>query len=245
MKVALFLPCYINQFYPQVGKATWQLLLELGCDLDYPMNQSCCGQPMGNSGHEHDSVAAARHFVDVFAPYDAIVAPSGSCTHFVRDHYDFLPQSDAVRHVRAHTYELTEFLISVIQKYPEDARFPYRVGVHNSCHAHRGLGIGSQSELNLPKQPKNIEFLLEKVSGIELIKLERSDECCGFGGTFAVFEEAVSVQMGINRIEDHKKNGAEVITGVDMSCLMHLDGLMRRRKDAIRVMHLAEILISR
>lgn len=244
MKTALFIPCYVNQFYPQVGIATYNLLEKLGVDLDYPTRQTCCGQPMANSGHEKDSIQSALHFVEVFKDYDNIVAPSGSCVHFVREHYDIIPQNKEVQKIRANTFELTEFLLNVLKIDSLDARFPHKVGIHNSCHAHRGLSIGKQSELHIEDQPDNIRILLSMVKDIELIKLDHYDECCGFGGTFAVVEEAVSVRMGLNRIEDHRKNGSEIITGVDMSCLMHMEGLIKKGKNDLRVMHLSEILVS-
>ena len=243
MKVGLFMPCYINQFYPNVGKATYELLVKLGCEVDYPMEQTCCGQAMGNSGHEKDSKKSATHFVKTFSPYDYIVGLTGSCVGYVRDNYDIIPQSEKVQHVRKNTYELTDFLINILKVEDFEIDFPHKVGIHNSCHAHRHLGIGTPTELSVPKKLSYIERLLAKAKGIELVELDHPDECCGFGGTFSVFEEAVSVQMGVNRINDHKKAGAEIITGVDMSCLMHIQGIMKRNKETIKVMHIAEILM--
>ncbi len=244
MKIGLFIPCYINQFYPNVGKAAFHLLTKLGCDIDYPAQQTCCGQLMGNSGHEKDSKRSAKHFVKTFSAFDYIVGPTGSCVGYIRDNYDIIPQSNDVKHVRKNIYELTDFLINILKIEDFELEFPFKVGIHNSCHAHRHLGIGTPTELNVPQKPSYIELLLAKIKGIELVDLKHPDECCGFGGTFSVFEEAVSVQMGINRINDHKKNGAEVITGVDMSCLMHIQGILKRNNESIKVMHIAEILTN-
>lgn len=241
MKVGLFIPCYVDQFYPQVAIATLQLLTRLGVSVDYPLDQTCCGQPMANAGYEHEGYRTAQLFVRHFQTYDAIVAPSGSCTLHVKEHYHLLPQTPEVTHVRQHIYELTEFLVDVLQVTSLEASFPHKVGYHASCHGLRGLRLGSPSELQEPRFSKPHQ-LLRMVKGLELVSLDRPDECCGFGGTFAVSEEAVSVKMGKDRIQDHVMHGAEVITAGDMSCLMHLEGLLRRQKSPVRVMHLAEIL---
>lgn len=241
MTVGLFIPCYIDQFYPRVGIATLRLLERLGCTVGFPLDQTCCGQPMANAGFEGDSLGALRLFVDNFAGYDYIVAPSGSCVLHVREHYGRLDPSEAVRQVQARTYELCQFITEVLGVEQIPARFPYRVGLHPSCHGLRGLRLGSASEV-LEHRPDRVRGLLQHVEGIELIDLDRRDECCGFGGTFAVTEEAISVRMGRDRLQDHLTNGAEVITGTDMSCLMHLEGLARRERLPVRVMHVAEIL---
>lgn len=241
MRVALFVPCYIDQFYPQVAQATLALLEKLDCTVTFPPDQTCCGQPMANAGFAAASRDTMRHFARTFAPFDYIVAPSGSCVLHVREHYDTLAQTDAVRHVRAQTYELCEFLTDVLGIDHLDATFPHKVGLHASCHGLRGLGLARPSEINAPPFDK-VRRVLEMVKGIEIVDLTRSDECCGFGGTFAVSEEAISVKMGRDRVRDHLTNGAEVITSADMSCLMHLDGLIRREKQPVRVLHVAEIL---
>lgn len=241
MRVGLFVPCYIDQLYPGVAIATLGLLEKLGCTVGFPLDQTCCGQPLANAGFEADATGVMRLFVKNFETYDAIVTPSGSCALHVREHYGHLEQSESVRRVRTRTYELCEFLTDVLEVDTLGASFPHRVGLHSSCHGLRGLGLGRPSELNLPAFNK-VRALLEKVSGLELVELERPDECCGFGGTFAVSEEAVSIGMGADRLDDHLRHGAEVITSADMSCLMHLDGLARRRGLPVRVAHVAEIL---
>lgn len=241
MKIGLFIPCYIDQFYPHVAVATLQLLERLGCDVEYPLGQTCCGQPMANAGFEEESIGAMRLFTQTFEAYDYIVTPSGSCVLHVREHYGKLTQNGAVRHVRQQTYELCEFLADVLEVETLEASFPHKVGLHASCHGLRGLRLGCASELHAPGFNK-VRRLLHLVDGIELVDLDRRDECCGFGGTFAVTEEAVSVKMGRDRLRDHLAHGAEVITSTDMSCLMHLGGLIHREGLPLRVMHIAEIL---
>lgn len=241
MHIGLFIPCYIDQFYPQVGIATLELLEKLGCTVDYPLGQTCCGQPMANSGCEQDAQGAYQHFIHTFASYDYIVTPSGSCAYHVRHHYDTLEQSAAVQHVGKHTLDLSEFLLDVLHIEALDAHFPHTVGLHQSCHGLRGLRLGKSSEQVTSPFSKQ-HSLLQMVKGLRLVELSRPDECCGFGGTFAVNEPAISAKMGKDRIADHLRHGAEVITAGDMSCLMHLEGLIRRQQYPLKVMHLAEIL---
>lgn len=243
MRVGLFIPCYINQLYPKVGIATLELLEKLGVDVIYPAGQTCCGQPLGNSGYEEDAKGACKVFVENFEKYDYVVGPSGSCVYHVRKHFDILEQTEAVKKVRKNTYELCEFLVHIIGVKNLNVKFPYKVGLHKSCHGLRGLKLGSCSE-KMEAYYSTEEELLSNVEGLELMTLTRKDECCGFGGTFSVFEEAISVKMGKDRIQDHLDNGVEVITGADHSCLMHLEGLLNRNNQPIRVMHIAEILNS-
>jgi L-lactate dehydrogenase complex protein LldE len=243
MKVGLFIPCYINQLYPKVGIATLEVLEKLGVEVYYPTGQTCCGQPLGNSGYEEDAKGACQVFVENFKEYDYIVGPSGSCIHHIKEHFDILEQTEAVINVRKNAYELCEFIVKILGKTNIGASFPYKVGLHKSCHGLRGLKLGSCSE-RMDDYYSTEEELLKDVKGIELMSLTRKDECCGFGGTFSVFEEAISVKMGKDRIQDHLDNGAEVITGADHSCLMHLDGLLNRNNQPLRVMHIAEILNS-
>ena len=242
MKVALFIPCYVDQFYPNVAVATLELLEKLGCEVVYPLNQTCCGQPMANSGFEHLSKDCDNNFVDNFSGFDYIVSPSGSCTLHIKEHLHGT-DTQASTHIRKHVYELTEFLTDVLKVENLTAKFPHRVGLHQSCHGQRGLKIAQMSELVAPSFSKT-EKLLNMVEGISLIQLDRKDECCGFGGTFCVTEEAVSVKMGKDRITDHAKHEAEFIVGSDVSCLMHLEGIMKRQGSKIKVKHIAEILNS-
>lgn len=246
MRVGLFIPCYIDQLYPDVGMATLELLQRVGCEVDFPAEQTCCGQPMANTGCIEDARPLAERFLRIFSPYEAVVCPSGSCTAMVTHHYDeFLDGRPGFDELKAKTYELTQFLVDVTKLDRLDGvRFPHRVGLHNSCHGLRELRLGSSSERMLPAFSKARQ-LLGLVEGLELVDLTRPDECCGFGGTFAVTEEAVSCMMGRDRVHDHLQAGAEVMTAGDMSCLMHLDGLIRRDGQRLPVMHIAQILAGR
>ena len=243
MIVALFVPCYIDQFYPQVAIATLELLEKAGVEVVYPSRQTCCGQPMANSGFEHLTHDCDELSTDNFGDYDYIVCPSGSCTLHIKDHLHSSDKEDKADHIRRHIYELTEFMTDILQVKQLNARFPHKVGVHQSCHGQRGLKLSQMSELVAPPFSKPLQ-LLKMVEGIELIDLDRQDECCGFGGTFCVAEEAVSVKMGKDRVADHIRHGAEYITGGDMSCLMHMEGILRRQNSPVQVKHIAEILNS-
>ena len=241
MKIGLFIPCYVDQFYPRVGIATLELLEKLGLQVEYPLDQTCCGQPMANSGMEKVSHPAMELFVKNFSGYDYIVGPTGSCVLHIKDTIGHLSNHSEVEHIRTHTYELCEFLTDILKVESLQARFPHRVGLHRSCHGLRGLRVGQSSERAGPRFSK-VEQLLNLVDGIELVELDRADECCGFGGTFAITEPAISAKMGRDRIRDHQKHGAEYITSTDMSCLMHLEGLIRRENLELKVIHVAEIL---
>ena len=243
MKVALFIPCYIDQFYPGVGMATASVLEHFGVRAEFPTAQTCCGQPMANSGCMDEAKPLAKKFVDVFDGYDYIVAPSGSCVSMVRNHYDHLcdPEDQRAATVRRRTLELSEFLTQVLKVAAVTGRFAHKVGLHQSCHGLRELRLGPSSEVMSPRE-NNVQNLLAGFDGIQFSVLSRPDECCGFGGTFAVAEEAISCMMGDDRVNDHVSAGTEVMTAGDMSCLMHLDGIIRRRKIPMRVMHFAEIM---
>jgi len=241
MKVGLFIPCYVDQFYPRVAIASLQLLEKLGCEVEYPLHQTCCGQPMANSGFEHLTKGCNELFVKNFDVFDYIVCPSGSCTLHIKDHLHDDKNEEAAMHIRKNIYELTEFLTDILKVDKLTARFPHKVGMHQSCHGQRGLKISQMSELVAEPFSKPGK-LLNMVEGLELISLTRTDECCGFGGTFCVTEEAISVKMGKDRVDDHLLHGAEYITGADMSCLMHLEGILKRRKAKVGVLHIAEIL---
>jgi L-lactate dehydrogenase complex protein LldE len=242
-KIGLFIPCYIDLFYPQAGIATLELLEKLGQDVVYPAKQTCCGQPLANSGSEKDAAEIYLNFVRNFQDFDYVVTPSGSCDYHVRHHYDIIEQTETVKKVRETTFELCEFLTDILQVDDLKIRFPHRVGIHNSCHGLRGLKLASASEL-IEQRYSKLRRLLEKAEGIEIVDLDRNDECCGFGGTFSIFEPDVSVKMGKDRISDHERHNVEIITAADMSCLMHLEGIIRRQGKTIQVKHIAEILNS-
>ncbi|AXX85869.1 (Fe-S)-binding protein [Malaciobacter marinus] len=242
MKIGLFIPCFMNELYPDICMATLKILKDQGLDVDYPMSQTCCGQPMANSGCSKDVETLAKQFVENFKDYDYIVAPSGSCVSMVKEHYaPFFENNSDYDKVKTSIYEICEFLHDIIKIEKFDVSFPHKVGIHNSCHGHRMLKLGSASELNIPYQSK-LKNLLSLVKDIEIVSLKRDDECCGFGGTFCVTEEDISVSMGKDRIKDHLDSHAQVITGADMSCLMHMDGIINRDNENIKVMHIVEIL---
>ena len=232
----------MDALFPEVAIATLELLERVGVEVEYPLDQTCCGQPMANSGCEKDAAATEALFVKNFAAYDYVVAPSGSCTHHVRQHLTAIPQTRAVAKVRRSTYELVEFLHDVLQvrEFPW-ARFAHTVGLHNGCSSLRALGTAKMSEIAGPAFSKPMA-LLSKVKGIRFAMPERPDECCGFGGTFSVFEEPVSARMGYDKVADHVGAGAEYIVSADMSCLMHQKGCAERMGAPVKFIHIAQIL---
>jgi len=243
MKIGLFIPCYVDAFFPDVGIATLELLEKLGCSIEYPLDQTCCGQPTANSGCQDDSAAVEAIFVDCFKDFETVVGPSGSCVHHVRFHLDAVEQTPQVRNVRARTRELVEFIHDdlKITEFPW-AMFPHKVGIHDSCSAVRGLGHTRPSELvDLPYFSKTRE-LLGKVRGLEVVEIDRRDECCGFGGSFCVTDEAVSAKMGYDRVRDFHRHGVEYIASADMSCLLQMKGVIDRLKLPLKVIHIAQIL---
>lgn len=242
MEVGLFIPCYIDQLYPRIGLAAVRVLEKLGVVTVFPEEQTCCGQPMFNSGCMKETEKLARKFYRHFKGFEYVVSPSGSCVHMVRHGYErFLGNEPGFEHVKTHTFELAEFITDVLEVRRLEGSFPHKVGFHQSCHGLRGLRLATASEVN-EKTTSKVLPLLQSLEGIEIVTLGRSDECCGFGGTFSVFEEAVSSFMGMDRLRDHEQAGAEIIAGYDASCLMHLEGLIKRSNKSLKVMHIAEIL---
>ncbi|AMR31270.1 Fe-S oxidoreductase [Mucilaginibacter sp. PAMC 26640] len=241
MKVGLFIPCYVDQFYPGAAIATLELLEKLGVEVAYPAQQTCCGQPMANSGYEHLTGGCNDLFVKNFAAYDYIVSPSGSCALHIKEHLHAQDNEQAALGIRKKIYELTEFLTDVLKVEKLTAKFPHKVGLHQSCHGQRGLKLAQMTELTAAPFSKP-GSLLNMVEGIQMVELTRADECCGFGGTFCVAEEAVSAKMGKDRVADHIQNGAEYITAADLSCLMHMEGILKRQNSKVKVIHIAEIL---
>ncbi|MFM2442106.1 MAG: hypothetical protein RL449_747 [Bacteroidota bacterium] len=234
MRVALFVPCYIDQFYPQVAVASLELLEKLGCEVVVPKDQTCCGQPMANSGFASSTKDCDANFSQNFEGFDYIVGPSGSCVLHLKEHH---PSEK----IRASVYEICEFLTDVLKVTSLSAKFPHRVGLHQSCHGQRGLHLSSMSERN-EKPFSKLQDLLAMIDGIEVVLPLREDECCGFGGTFCVTEEAVSVKMGQDRINAHDANAVDYIIGADTSCLMHMEGILRRQGSKVQVKHIVEIL---
>jgi L-lactate dehydrogenase complex protein LldE len=242
MKVALFIPCYIDAFFPEVGIATLELLERFDIEVAYPLDQTCCGQPMANSGCHDEAAATEKLFVNNFAGFDYVVGPSGSCVHHIRENLTAIEQTADVKRVRANTFELVEFLHDVVkvQAFPW-AEFRHKVGLHNGCTTLRALREAKMSEINEPFFSKPMD-LLSKVKGIQFLKPDRPDECCGFGGTFSVFEEPVSARMGYDKVKDHHRAGAEYIVSADMSCMMHQQGCAVRLGLPIKFIHVAQVL---
>lgn len=243
MRVGLMIPCYIDVFHPEVAIATLELLEKLGVEAEYPFDQTCCGQPMANAGCESDAKAAEELLVRNFSKFDHIVIPSGSCANHVRNKLTSASASPEREHVRGSVRDLAEFLHDVLAavEFPW-AEFPHRVAVHTGCSAIRGLHEESMSERVHDAPFSKPKSLLQKVKGIEIADFERADECCGFGGTFAVSEEAVSVKMGVDKLGFVAATRAEYIVSTDMSCLMHLQGCARSLGRDVKFLHLAQVL---
>jgi L-lactate dehydrogenase complex protein LldE len=242
MRVGLFVPCYVDAFHPAVGIATLELLERFGLDVQYPFDQTCCGQPMTNSGCHAESAATEALFVRNFQDFDHIVTPSGSCTHHVRCNLDAIEQTTSVKKVRSCIYDVVEFLHDILKvdAFPW-AEFPHRIVYHNNCNALRGIDHASMSELRIEPFSKPLN-LLAKVRGIEIMQLARPDECCGFGGTFSVFEEGVSSKMGRDKVHDQLQSGAQYVVSADSSCMMHQQGCAERAGVAMKYIHIAQIL---
>lgn len=244
MRVGLFIPCYVNAVYPEVGVASYKLLKYFGVDVDYPVDQTCCGQPMANAGFEKKAIPLAKHFDELFAGFDYVVAPSASCTAFVRGHYEhLLGEQNHQCQSAGKTLDICEFLHDVLLVEKMPGKFPHQVSLHNSCHGVRELHLSSASELNIPRYSK-VKKLLSLVEGIEVFEPEHADECCGFGGMFAIEEGAVSAKMGHDKIAAHMATGAQFITGADSSCLMHMRGLVEREKFPIQFIHATQIMAN-
>jgi L-lactate dehydrogenase complex protein LldE len=238
LRVALFATCFNDTMWPETPKATVRLLERLGCRVEFPMEQTCCGQMLTNTGYAADAVPLVRHFVDVFGEYDAVVAPSGSCVGSVREQHRMIAEGDEtlmsrVAEVAPRVYELSEFLVDVLGVTDVGAYFPHRVTYHPTCHSLRMIRAGDR-----PLQ------LLRAVRGIDLVELPGAEECCGFGGTFAVKNPDVSIAMGSDKARNVLDTGAEVLVAGDNSCLAHIGGILGRQRSGVRTMHLAEILAS-
>jgi L-lactate dehydrogenase complex protein LldE len=249
MRVALFVPCYVDQLRPAVGLAALDLLEAAGCEVDFRPQATCCGQPFLTAGESRHATRLARTFLEVFrdADAEAVVVPSGSCVATVRGHLERLTGDRDAAALAARTRELCDFLdeLGAGQRLPPPRRaFPRRVGLHSSCHALRELGLGTPSETRDTPRADPAARLLAAIPGLTLVDLARRDECCGFGGVFAIEEAAVSSRMGRDRLEDHARGGAEIVASSDVSCLLHLEGLARRNGPPLPMLHVAEILAS-
>lgn len=230
--------CINDAMFPDVGKATVAVLERLGVGVEFPLAQTCCGQPMVNTGYLDEAVPALRCHVQAFAGYDAVVVPSGSCAGSARHQHAIVASragdpglSAAVAELAPKTYELSEFLLDVLGVTDVGAYFPHSVTYHPTCHSLRMLRVGDR-----PTR------LLQAVRGLRLVDLPAAEECCGFGGTFALKNSDLSVAMGSDKARHVRDSGAEVLVAGDSSCLMHIGGLLSRQRSGVRVMHLAEIL---
>jgi Fe-S oxidoreductase len=240
VKVALQVTCINDAMFPQTGRAVVRLLRRLGIDVDFPMAQTCCGQPMVNTGYLDEAIPAVRQYVEAFADYDAVVTPSGSCAGSVRHQHGLVARragdpalEAAVATMSPKAYELSEFLVDVVGVTDVGAYFPHRTTYHPTCHSLRMLGVGDR-----PRR------LLESVRGITLVDLPMASECCGFGGTFALKNADTSVAMGADKAQHVRETGAEVLVAGDNSCLLHIGGLLSRQRAGVRTLHLAEVLAS-
>ncbi|RBM17534.1 (Fe-S)-binding protein [Streptomyces sp. PT12] len=244
MRVALFVTCVNDTLYPRTGRAVVSLLERLGVEVEFPVEQSCCGQAQFNSGYRHETEPLVRRFARAFDGVDHIVAPSGSCAAMVRDNYPRIGAkalaegrgselADAAASVVPRTRELTEFLVDVLGVTDVGAYYPHTVTYHPTCHGLRMLGLGDR-----PTR------LLRAVKGLELVDLPGADECCGFGGTFAVKNSAVSSAMGADKARHITGTGAAAVCTVDNSCQMHIGGTLSRLGSPVRPVHIAEILAS-
>lgn len=242
-KVALFVTCMVDMMYPQVGIAAVELLEQQGVEVVFPEGQTCCGQPAFNAGYHEEAVSMATHFLDVFGPLletgeiEAVVVPSGSCATMTGHFYSRLLQDVGVRRYQtraetlaAVTFELTEFLVDVLGVQNLPCRYAGKVTYHACCHLLR--------ELEVDKQPRQ----LLRQSGVDLVEMEGSVECCGFGGLFAVKNAPISTAMGNAKLRYAAASGADVVVMCDVSCMTHLQGLMQRQQSRQRAMHIAELL---
>jgi L-lactate dehydrogenase complex protein LldE len=240
VRVALQVTCLNDALFPDTGKAVVTLLRRLGVEVEFPESQTCCGQPMVNTGYLDEAVPAVRSFVDAFESYDAVVTPSGSCAGSARHQQRIVAKRTGDTRLQARVasleprvFELSEFLVDVLGVTDVGASFPHRVTYHPTCHSLRALGVGDR-----PYR------LLEAVHGITLVDLPAADQCCGFGGTFAVKNADTSIAMGSDKARHVRETGAEVLVAGDNSCLMHVGGLLTRQRAGVRTMHLAEVLAS-
>lgn len=230
MQIGLFIPCLVDQFFPQAGLAVARILKRLGHSVEYPAEQTCCGQPAFNAGVRSEAVALARRFVQVFDRYEAVVAPSGSCVAMVRNFYqELLPNHELG--ITSRIFEFSEFLVDRLNVTDLGATFNERVTYHDSCHLLR--------ELRVQEQPRK---LLRAVKGMDFVELNDGPTCCGFGGVFSVKFPEVSTVMGEDKVAAIERTGASYVTAGDCGCLMHIGGLLTRRGVKVRPIHIAEIL---
>lgn len=238
-RVSLFVTCLVDQLFPEIGLAMAEVLERLGYETEFREAQTCCGQPAFNSGFTAEARGVARHFLEVFGDAEYIIVPSGSCCSMVRHHFTDLFYKDpeatvASKRLAKRVFEFSEFLVEVAHQEDVGARFDGAITYHDSCHALR--------ELKIKEQPRR---LLRHVRGLELREMQPAEECCGFGGTFAVKFGKLSCDMLTGKIKAIQKTGADTVVSIDPSCMMQIRGGLSRRRLPIRTMHLAEVLASR
>lgn len=237
MNVHLFIPCFVDQLYPQTGFNLVKVLEKTGCVVHYNTNQTCCGQPAFNAGFWDEARTVGAKFVNDFKEAEYIVGPSASCVGFVRNYYNKLFDNSSlhneVKDLTGKIYEFSEFLVNVLQVTDLGASLPGKATYHDSCAGLR--------ECKIKLEPRK---LLEKVRGLELNEMNEVETCCGFGGTFAVKFEDISVAMGEQKVENALATGAQYLVSTDLSCLMHLQGYIRKKGYALQTMHLADVLAS-
>jgi L-lactate dehydrogenase complex protein LldE len=235
-KATLFIQCIVDSVFPKVGQSMVRVLDRLGVSMNYPEDQTCCGQPAFNSGYRGEARAAAKRFVEIFEDAEAIVCPSGSCVDMVRNHYVDLFENDPrwlarAEHVAARTFEFSEFLVDVLKVEDVGAAFAERVTYHDSCHLMRGIGVS--------RQPR---ALISNVKDIEFVEMHDADRCCGFGGAFSFKYPDISTAMLEEKVRNIEASGAGVVVGCDMGCLMNIQGMLNRKNININTMHIAELL---
>lgn len=235
MQLGLFIPCYIDQLKPEVGIATLQLLERLQHQVDYPSQQICCGQPLCNSGFEKMATPFVDSFQELFAHYEAIVVPSGSCALHLKH------QVEQLSELPEKIFELTQFIHHFHQGLIPTAHFPHKVSTHYGCHALRGIPLASASE-KVQDPFYQMEDLLSQVQGLELSPYKNWDECCGFGGGFSTEHPELSAKMGKDRLQSYLEAGVEYVVGSDVSCLIHLEGLIARNKYPLKTLHISQVL---
>ncbi len=238
MKVDLFIPCFIDQLFPETGFNMVRVLEKFECEVSYNTQQTCCGQPAFNSGFKDEARAIGKKFLHDFSRSDHfIVAPSGSCTGYVRNYYAGMFENSSehnqVKKVNTHLFEFSEFLVQVLHLGDVGASFHAKATYHDGC--------GSLRECGIKQQPRQ---LLEQVRGLELIEMKEAETCCGFGGTFAVKYEPISIGMAQNKVDSALATGAEYIISADLSCLLHLESYIQEKKLPIKTMHLADVLVQ-
>jgi L-lactate dehydrogenase complex protein LldE len=240
-KVALFIPCFIDSIYPNVALATQKILTDLGFDVSYPTDQTCCGQPLYNSGFKDEAKELADRFYEIFKDYDYIVAPSASCISMVKVHYKDLLDLKKFEELSKKSFEICEFLHDEVKLKNLEVSFPHSISLHRSCHGLRELNLSTASELNLPYQDK-VTNLLKQVKDIEILPMKMDEECCGFGGTFSINEPQLSISMAKDKLKNFKDSKADYFVGYDNSCMMHLKSVSDYDKSKIRYLHVVEIL---